>query len=1153
MDTKLRKVFHLFFLLLPCLLLSALVCAEDSVSESLPANVIADFEPLGDTGMIETEFKLAMVTLQKRFPEQLSVRFEGDASWQFIPVSWKCVEDYDETFDTYHFEPMLEGYTLAEETEVPMLSVNVFDESVTPPLNAFSYGDGSEIPIRGQKLRGSAGSQASYNSFEAGRLPEVRSQAPYGTCWSFSSIGAMEADLISDGAGTDIDLSELHLAYYAYHGFFDEKNCGVGDQFDYIGSGWMDKGGTPMLASFVLFNLVGAASEASVPYTWGESYAPGPFEGRAFKDAQLLNSYKINPRDTAGIKEAIAQHGGVAASIFWDDSCYSYSSNSLYCPEKQFTNHAIMIVGWDDNFSGSDFCAGTPAGNGAWLIRNSWGLDDYGREGYFWLSYHDPSFLSESVYVFDAQNWQYDHCYSYATLPDSINIYEYNDSVTAVQHFMVDGGEEICAVGFETLSSDLDVQIELSLGDKTVQASASVSYPGVYTVVLPEPLIVARRSEVTVTMIYEGSDIKIPTECASDFSYSSTISIGYCGSGGLVLNGSNTEEDGVIKLFTMDSDVSGDGVRINSETFPDNVFRNYISSSFDADHDGYLSEEEIAAVSVINFIPSYNENEPEMVGLSDSGTSKNPGAVRSLKGVEVFTELQTLSCSSNQLTTIDLSGNTKLQQLFCSYNQLTSLDLSRNRVLRELSCEGNSLIDLDVSECPDLVGLIDDTLPELSEHTVVFSADGLSLCYDIGVNLTPAFHLGTGLLIDEASFPDPLFRSYVAENCDMDGDGTLTDHELSAVKYIDCSGSSGSIGDIASLEGIERFTSLEELYCSYNQVTAMDVSGNLSLKRLHCRNNDLKQLDLSGYTALEVLDCCENPELAVLNLSGCAELRILDCSDATLLSIDLGDSSLLEELYCSNNAGLASLNISNSAALRTLICSGVQVPDLDLGSRESLEKLDCSRNPALAGLNIRNCGALTELICNDCPLLDILDLRGCTELSFLNCCNDHLSELDLTDCEWLSNLTCYGNMITVLDLLPSFILSAITEVYSPVIENGIASYPYEGHKIAFDEGVVLINIEPDFILPDDLKTIEEEAFAECAFRHVVLSPQTESIGAHAFADCPDLGFIRIPNESIYIDEEAFGDRDKMVIIGVSGGNAETFAQAHGFAFVPINE
>ena len=1146
MKNKLWKKFFLIIFSFLCLLFAGSACAEDADPEHASSNVIVEFESVGSTAPIETGFKLAMVTLQKHFPEQLSVRLEGQTIFQLIPVNWKCMEDYEMTSDIYHFEPLFEGYTLSEGTEPPILSVHVLGESVTPPLTAAQDVHKSEVPIIGRRFRDSTAGLESYSSFDAGRLPVVRSQAPYGSCWAFGSIGAMEADLIADGAGTDIDLSELHLAYYACHGFYDEKNCSMGDAYDYTKNDWLDLGGDPKLAARVLSNLVGAAAEASVPYTWGSSYTPGPFEGRAYKDAQLLNCYELNPGDTAGIKEAIVQHGGVATSIYWDDACYSYTSNSLYCPERSLTNHTIMLVGWDDTFSRYNFRAGTPDRDGAWLVRNSWGLDDYGREGYLWLSYADPSILRDSVYVFDARSGQYDHCYSYTEIPNSIDLYEYNDSVTAVQHFKVDGGEQISAVGFEVLSSGLNVRIGVSSGGKTVETSAAVIYPGYYTAALPESVVIARRSDVTITIIYEGAYIKIPTECAEDCSYPPRISSGFCDSGGLVLNGINTGEDGFIKLFTMDCDTAGEGVRISSENFPDNVFRNYISSSFDTDHDGYLSDEEIAAVTVIDFVPAGTADKD---GQEDAGIVGSPGPVKSLKGLEFFSELQVLSCAGSQLTTIDVSLNTNLQQLNCSSNSLTSLDLSRNNALRMLSCDGNPLTELDISQCPELTGLISTSLPDLSEFTVVFSADGCLLVYDIGIDLIPSFHLGTGLPIDETAFPDLSFRSYVADRCDMDRDGTLTDHELSAVKYIDCSGNAGSCGDIVSLKGIELFPSLEELYCGYNRLTALDVSGNPVLKTLYCRNNLLGQLTIHGNTALQVLDCRENQDLADLNLSGCAELLILECSGAQLLSLDLSGCRLLEELSCGSNQGLTLLDIGSCTALRTLSCSNVQIPGLDLRGCTDLQKLECSNNPVLNDLNISNCAALTELACSGCPMLEDLDISGCTELDSLECFNDHLSNLDLTNCEWLSNLTCYGNQITVLDVVPSFILSAIMESYPPVVENGIVSYPYEGHKIAFDEGVILIYTEPDLILPDSLKTIDEEAFAGCAFRYVVLSGQTGSIGIRAFADCPFLDFIRIPNKDIYIDEQAFGDKTDLVIFGISGGTAETFAQSHGFTFV----
>ena len=158
--------------------------------------------------------------------------------------------------------------------------------------------------------------------------------------------------------------------------------------------------------------------------------------------------------------------------------------------------------------------------------------------------------------------------------------------------------------------------------------------------------------------------------------------------------------------------------------------------------------------------------------------------------------------------------------------------------------------------------------------------------------------------------------------------------------------------------------------------------------------------------------------------------------------------------------------------------------------------------------------------------------------------------MDLSSCNWLTDIICDGNRIPFIDILPCYVLSAVTED-PPVIDNGIAKYDYDDHKVAFDAGTVLINIEPDFFLPDNLTTIEEEAFAGCPFQYVVLSDQTGFIGVRAFADCPDLRFIVIPNAEAAIDGQAFGDRTGLVIFGISGGTAETFAREHACTFIPL--
>ena len=94
-------------------------------------------------------------------------------------------------------------------------------------------------------------------------------------------------------------------------------------------------------------------------------------------------------------------------------------------------------------------------------------------------------------------------------------------------------------------------------------------------------------------------------------------------------------------------------------------------------------------------------------------------------------------------------------------------------------------------------------------------------------------------------------------------------------------------------------------------------------------------------------------------------------------------------------------------------------------------------------------------------------------------------------------------------------------------------------------------IEPDFILPASLITIEEEAFTGGAFTYVKLPETANEIRSRAFADCPNLAYIYIPEVTSTIAKDAFSGVSGLAIVGVSDSYAEFFAQRNGFAFIPV--
>ena len=73
-------------------------------------------------------------------------------------------------------------------------------------------------------------------------------------------------------------------------------------------------------------------------------------------------------------------------------------------------------------------------------------------------------------------------------------------------------------------------------------------------------------------------------------------------------------------------------------------------------------------------------------------------SINNLTGIEDFTALDTLKCSGNGLTNLDLSQNTALTFLICSYNYLTNLNVSQNTALFRLQCGDNQLTNLNVTQ-----------------------------------------------------------------------------------------------------------------------------------------------------------------------------------------------------------------------------------------------------------------------------------------------------------------------------------------------------------------------------------------------------------------------------------------------------------------------
>ena len=169
-----------------------------------------------------------------------------------------------------------------------------------------------------------------------------------------------------------------------------------------------------------------------------------------------------------------------------------------------------------------------------------------------------------------------------------------------------------------------------------------------------------------------------------------------------------------------------------------------------------------------------------------------------------------------------------------------------------------------------------------------------------------------GVAIDNTNFPDANFRT-VVKKFDTNQDSSLSDTEIAAVKKINCSNKG-----ITNLKGIEYFTSLNILWCTDNQLTALDVSENTALTKLNCCFNKLTSLDVSKNTALTILECNAN-RLTSLDVSKNTALTKLNCSINKLTALDVSKNMALTELYCNDNQ-LTSLDLSNTNIMNDPNC-----------------------------------------------------------------------------------------------------------------------------------------------------------------------------------------------------------------------------------------
>lgn len=389
---------------------------------------------------------------------------------------------------------------------------------------------------------------SSYDSRDHGYVTPVRDQRPIGVCWSFATIAAIESSLLAHGqvdSAKGLDLSERQLAYFSYNLVADPLGNTTGDKNMPYYRNYLDNGGNAWQTTDVMASGIGVANEKSAPSykdlvgRWkcaGQKWSTA-FHNETKLDSGLargVNSWRLNSSkrilmsDKNDVKRNIMANGGVAVLTFLDLGDYDTNWNKKYAAYYNYgcnySNHLITIVGWDDNFSASKFVDSankykdTPEKNGAWLCKNSYG-SNWGKDGYYWLSYEDHYFTSSEVaaYVFDMRPasekeilYQYDGSASetYITIPSGGSV---------ANMFKVKGAsgkneklKSVCFTMLDDANVDYSIQVYTNCSTANDPTSGTpalnkpktgkMTYGGFYTIDLDKEITLKEGSTFSVVM-----------------------------------------------------------------------------------------------------------------------------------------------------------------------------------------------------------------------------------------------------------------------------------------------------------------------------------------------------------------------------------------------------------------------------------------------------------------------------------------------------------------------------------------------------------------------------------------------------------------------------------------------------------------------------
>jgi len=420
---------------------------------------------------------------------------------------------------------------------------------------------------RMRPLAGAGPPPAAYD-MRPSSVTAVRDQGQCGSCWAFATFGSLES-VLRVSPGQTWDFSENNLNNN--HGF-DLSPC---------------QGGTAQMSAAYLGRRSGPIRESDDPYNPVPPYhSSSDLTVRKNLAEMLFLPDRTGALDNNVIKQAVWDYGGVYTTIAVmggfgylppvTDTHFNAANNAYYDNTGAVINHAVTIVGWDDSYPAANFSAPQPPGDGAFIVRNSWGTA-WGDQGYFYMSYYSYNAAAYTALTGNV-------AFNVAEDPSGSYAYQ-NDTLGWIANYGVGGAnpwvawmgdiftstafsETIEKVGFYTTDVNVDYVVKVYTDADSGPVSGNLkdtdadnfAYAGYHTVTLTNPVTVQNKQKFSVVVQLTDPNHAFTTPIAvqaplSGYSSRATAGDGqsYVSADGLAwtdLNQASANTTAALKVFT---------------------------------------------------------------------------------------------------------------------------------------------------------------------------------------------------------------------------------------------------------------------------------------------------------------------------------------------------------------------------------------------------------------------------------------------------------------------------------------------------------------------------------------------------------------------------------------------------------------------------